>query len=180
MDETGEIVDGDAIMAIAADEMLCNGALRHKTVVGTVMSNLGLEVALKQRGAQLVRTAVGDRYVVEEMLRGGYNLGGEQSGHLVFLDANTTGDGTVTFLSILSTMVQRQRPLSELKRIVQRYPQVLINVKVRERRDLAAAEPVAKIMSQVIRALGDADDSVRYSGTEPLVRVMVEGRIPVL
>ncbi|MBI3756680.1 MAG: phosphoglucosamine mutase [Deltaproteobacteria bacterium] len=176
VDETGEIVDGDAILAIAADEMLRNGALRHKTVVGTVMSNLGLEVALKQRDVQLVRTAVGDRYVVEEMLRGGYNLGGEQSGHLVFLDANTTGDGTVTFLSILSTMVQRQRPLSELKRIVQRYPQVLINVKVRERRDLAAIEPVAKIMSQVIKALGDRGRLlVRYSGTEPLVRVMVEG-----
>ncbi len=176
VDETGEIVDGDAIMAIAADEMLRNGALRHKTVVGTVMSNLGLEVALRQRGVQLVRTAVGDRYVVEEMVRGGYNLGGEQSGHLVFLDANTTGDGTVTFLSILSIMMQRQRPLSELKRIVQRYPQVLINVKVRERRDLAAVEPVAKIMSHVIKALGDRGRLlVRYSGTEPLVRVMVEG-----
>ena len=175
VDELGEIVDGDAIWRLPLTRC-CATCLRHKTVVGTVMSNLGLEVALKQRGVQLVRTAVGDRYVVEEMLRGGYNLGGEQSGHLVFLDANTTGDGTVTFLSILSTMVQRQRPLSELKRIVQRYPQVLINVKVRERRDLAAVEPVAKIMSQVIRALGDRGRLlVRYSGTEPLVRVMVEG-----
>jgi phosphoglucosamine mutase len=176
VDETGEIVDGDAIMAIAAQEMMHTGALRQQTVVGTVMSNLGLEVALKQLGARLVRTAVGDRYVVEEMLRGGYNLGGEQSGHLVFLDANTTGDGTVTFLSILSIMVQRQRPLSELKKIVLRYPQVLINVKVRERRDLTAVEPVAQTMSRVTEALGDRGRLlVRYSGTEPLVRVMVEG-----
>ncbi len=176
VDETGEIVDGDAIMAIAAQEMMHNGALRQQTVVGTVMSNLGLEVALKQLGVQLVRTAVGDRYVVEEMLRGGYNLGGEQSGHIVFLDANTTGDGTVTFLSVLSIMAQRQRPLSELKKIVLRYPQVLINVKVRERRDLMAVEPVAKAMSRVTAALGERGRLlVRYSGTEPLVRVMVEG-----
>jgi phosphoglucosamine mutase len=176
VDETGEIVDGDAIMAVAADEMMRHETLRHDTVVGTVMSNLGLEVALRQMGARLVRTAVGDRYVVEEMLRGGYNLGGEQSGHLVFLDANTTGDGIITFLSVLSIMVQRQRPLSELKQIVRRYPQVLINVKVRERRDLVTVEPVAKVMQQVTKALGDRGRLlVRYSGTEPLVRVMVEG-----
>jgi len=123
-----------------------------------------------------VRTAVGDRYVVEEMLRSDYNLGGEQSGHVVFLDANTTGDGTITFLSMLSVMVQRQRPLSELKRLVQRYPQVLINVKVRERRDLATIEPVAKTMKRISEALGERGRLlVRYSGTEPLVRVMVEG-----
>jgi phosphoglucosamine mutase len=176
VDETGELVDGDAIMAIAAEEMMRNGALRHNTVVGTVMSNLGLEVALKRMGGRFVRTAVGDRYVVEEMLRGGYNLGGEQSGHIVFLDANTTGDGTVSFLSMLSVMVQRQRPLSELRKIVQRYPQVLINVKVRERRDLASVEPVAKTMRQVTEELGERGRLlVRYSGTEPLVRVMVEG-----
>jgi phosphoglucosamine mutase len=140
------------------------------------MSNLGLEVALKRMGARLVRTAVGDRYVVEEMLRHNYNLGGEQSGHIVFLDANTTGDGIITFLTMLSVMVQRQRPLSELKKLVQRYPQVLINIKVRERRDLTTIEPVAETMQRVSAALGDRGRLlVRYSGTEPLVRVMVEG-----
>jgi phosphoglucosamine mutase len=176
VDETGEIVDGDAIMAIAAAEMLREGTLRRNTVVGTVMSNLGLEVALKKMGGGLVRTPVGDRYVVEEMLRGGYNLGGEQSGHIVFLDVNTTGDGLVTFLSLLAIMIQRQRPLSELKRLVQHYPQVLINVKVRERHDLATVEPVAQTMQRVMQALGDKGRLlVRYSGTEPLVRVMVEG-----
>lgn len=176
VDDTGAVVDGDAIMAIAAGEMLRGGTLRHDTVVGTVMSNLGLEVALRQMGGRLVRTPVGDRYVVEEMLRGGYNLGGEQSGHLVFLDVNTTGDGLVTFLALLAIMLQRQRPLSELKQVVQRYPQVLLNVKVRERCDLETIEPVAKAMRRVTRALGDTGRLlVRYSGTELLLRVMVEG-----
>jgi phosphoglucosamine mutase len=176
VDETGEIVDGDAIMAIAAEEMLRNGTLRHDTLVGTVMSNLGLEIAIKKMGGRLVRAAVGDRYVVEEMLRGGYNLGGEQSGHIVFLDVNTTGDGLVTLLVLLGIMIQRQRPLSELKTVVQRCPQVLINVKVRERRDLATIEPVAKVIQQVTQTLGNTGRLlVRYSGTEPVVRVMVEG-----
>jgi len=176
VDETGELVDGDAIMAIAAEEMQRSDTLRQHTVVGTVMSNLGLEVALKRLGVRLVRTAVGDRYVVEEMLRHDYNLGGEQSGHIVFLDANTTGDGTITFLTMLSVMAQRQRPLSELKKLVQRYPQVLINVKVRERRDLNTVEQVAASMQRVSEALGERGRLlVRYSGTEPLVRIMVEG-----
>ena len=140
------------------------------------MSNLGLEVALQQLGGRLVRAPVGDRYVVEEMLREGYNLGGEQSGHIVFLDVNTTGDGLVTFLALLAIMLQRQRPLSELKQVVQRYPQVLINVRVCERRDLATVEPVAQAIQRVTQALGDKGRlMVRYSGTEPLVRVMVEG-----
>jgi phosphoglucosamine mutase len=176
VDETGEIVDGDAIMGIVAAEMLRGGTLQRDTVVGTVMSNLGLEVALKKMNAHLVRTAVGDRYVVEEMLRGGYNLGGEQSGHIVLLDVNTTGDGMVTLLTLLAIMIQRQRPLSELKKIIQRYPQQLINVKVRERRDLATVEPVATTMERIHRALGERGRLlVRYSGTESLVRVMVEG-----
>ena len=176
VDETGEVVDGDAVLGIAAGEMLRTGTLRNDTLVGTVMSNLGLEVALRQMGARLVRTAVGDRYVVEEMVRGGYNLGGEQSGHVVFLDVNTTGDGLVTLLTLLGIMLQRQRPLSELKKVIQRYPQILINVKVRERRDLAAIGPVAHAMEQVKAILGERGRLlVRYSGTEPLVRVMVEG-----
>ncbi len=176
VDETGEVVDGDAVLGIAAGEMLRTGSLRNDTLVGTVMSNLGLEVALRQMGARLVRTAVGDRYVVEEMLRGGYNLGGEPSGHVVFLDVNTTGDGLVTFLTLLGIMLQRQRPLSELKNVFQRYPQVLLNVKVRERRDLATIGPVARAMEQVKATLGERGRLlVRYSGTEALVRVMVEG-----
>jgi phosphoglucosamine mutase len=176
VDETGAIVDGDAIMAIAAGEMLRSGTLRQGTLVGTVMSNLGLEVALRQMGARLLRTPVGDRYVVEEMLRGGYNLGGEQSGHVVFLDVNTTGDGMVTVLALLAIMLQQQRPLSELKRVMQRYPQVLINVQVRERRDLATIEAVARTIQRVEQSLGDKGRLlVRFSGTEPLVRVMVEG-----
>lgn len=176
VDETGEIVDGDAIIAIAAEEMHRNQTLRNHTVVATVMSNLGLEVALRGMGVRLVRAPVGDRYVVEEMVRGGYTLGGEQSGHIVFLEANTTGDGIITFLTLLATMLQRQRPLSELKRIVQRYPQVLVNVKVRERRDLASIEPIAHAMQRVTQALGEKGRLlVRYSGTEALVRVMVEG-----
>jgi len=176
VDETGTLVDGDAILAIAAEEMLRNGTLRRETLVSTVMSNLGLEMAIRHMGGRLVRTPVGDRYVVEEMLRGGYNLGGEQSGHVVFLDVNTTGDGLVTVLALLAIMLERQRPLSELKQVVQRYPQVLLNVKVRERRDLATIEPIARTMRQVEQALGETGRLlVRYSGTEPLVRVMVEG-----
>ena len=175
-DETGEVVDGDAIMAIAAGEMLRGGTLRHGALVGTVMSNLGLEVALRQMGGRLLRTPVGDRYVVEEMLRGGYNLGGEQSGHVVFLDVNTTGDGIVTLLALLAIMLQRQRPLSELKQVMRRYPQVLINVKVSERRDLATIDAVARTIRRVEQALGERGRLlVRFSGTEPLVRVMVEG-----
>jgi phosphoglucosamine mutase len=176
IDENGDVVDGDAIMGIIAAEMLRTGALQRDTVVGTVMSNLGLEVALKKMSAHLVRTPVGDRYVVEEMVRGGYNFGGEQSGHIVLLDVNTTGDGMVTFLTLLAIMLQRQRPLSELKKIVQRYPQQLINIKVRERRDLGAVEPVARAMARIQDTLGERGRLlVRYSGTEPLVRVMVEG-----
>jgi phosphoglucosamine mutase len=176
VDETGAIVDGDAVMAIAASEMLKHDTLRNQTLVGTVMSNLGLEVALRRSGGKLVRTPVGDRYVVEEMLRGGYNLGGEQSGHIVFLDANTTGDGVITLLTLLAIMIERRRPLSELKQVMQRYPQVLINVKVRERRDLLTVEAIAKTMQYVQQSLGEKGRLlVRYSGTEPLVRVMVEG-----
>ena len=176
VDETGEIVDGDALLAIAAKERLTSEALPHKTVVATVMSNLGLEVALRQMGGRLVRTPVGDRYVVEEMLRGGYTLGGEQSGHIIFLDVNTTGDGIVTFLSLLAILIEKQQPLSELRQVMRRYPQVLINVRVRERQDLQTIEPVAKVMQHVTDALGDNGRLlVRYSGTEPLLRVMVEG-----
>ena len=176
VDETGAIVDGDAMLAIAAQEHLQKGGLPHKTIVATVMSNLGLEVALRQMGGKLVRTPVGDRYVVEEMRRGGYRIGGEQSGHIIFLDMNTTGDGIVTFLSLLAILVQRQQPLSELRQLVRRYPQTLINVRVRERPDLRTVEPVSQVIRHVTDKLGENGRLlVRYSGTEPLLRVMVEG-----
>ena len=176
VDETGEIVDGDAILAIAAQEHLQQGTLPHKTVVATVMSNLGLEIALRQMGGKLIRTPVGDRYVVEEMRRGGYRIGGEQSGHIIFLNLNTTGDGMITFLSLLAILVQRQQPLSELRQLVRRYPQTLINVRVRERQDLQTVEPVSHVIRQVSDKLGETGRLlVRYSGTEPLLRIMVEG-----
>ena len=176
VDETGVIVDGDAILAIAAHAHLRQGTLPHKTIVATVMSNLGLEVALRQMGGKLVRTPVGDRYVVEEMLRGGYRIGGEQSGHIIFFNLNTTGDGIATFLSLLAILVQRQQPLSELRQLMRRYPQTLINVRVRERQDLRTIEPVSHVIQQVTDKLGGTGRLVvRYSGTEPLLRIMIEG-----
>jgi len=176
VDEKGEVVDGDFVMAISGCEMLRAGRLRRETLVATVMSNLGLEVTIKSAGGQLVRAAVGDRYVVEEMLRGGYNLGGEQSGHIIFLDHTTTGDGLITFLALTAIMLERGLPLSELKRVMPKFPQVLINVPVRERRDLAAVTPVAAVIQRVTKMLGEKGRVlVRHSGTEPLLRVMVEG-----
>jgi phosphoglucosamine mutase len=176
VDERGDLIDGDRVLAIAARELLGAGGLKRNTVVATVMSNLGLEIALREMGADLKRTPVGDRYVVEEMLRGGYNLGGEQSGHLIFLDHNTTGDGLITALAMLGIAVERQRPLSELARVMQRFPQVLINVKMRQRRDVTTDRQVKEAIDDVSRALGKRGRVlVRPSGTEPLIRVMVEG-----
>jgi phosphoglucosamine mutase len=175
-DEQGDIVDGDEVLAIAAADMLARGSLKHGTVVATVMSNLGLEVALHERGARLVRVPVGDRYVVAEMRQHGYNLGGEQSGHLIFLDHGTTGDGLLAALQVLRLIVERQRPLSELKHAMTRFPQVLLNVPVQARRDLDGVEPVQQAIARIRAVLNDRGRVlVRYSGTEPLVRVMVEG-----
>lgn len=175
-DEKGAIVDGDHIMAVCAARMKSAGTLRHDTVVSTVMSNLGLEVAMRRLGIQLVRTAVGDRYVVEEMRRGGYNLGGEQSGHLLFLDHSTTGDGCLSALQVLAVILREGRPLSELSRIMERYPQVLLNLQVRERRPIETLGRVQASIRGVESALGTAGRVlVRYSGTEPKVRIMVEG-----
>ena len=136
VDETGAVVDGDEVLAMVAAEMLGarHAQARHRR--GTVMSNIGLEIALRERGARLVRAKVGDRYVVEEMRRGDFNLGGEQSGHLVFLDHTTTGDGLVAALAVAACCVKRQRPLSELKRVMTKLPQVLLNVPVARRAEL--------------------------------------------
>lgn len=176
VDEKGELVDGDQVLGIAARELKRAGSLANDTVVATVMSNLGLEVALREMGIGLKRTPVGDRYVVEEMVRGGFNLGGEQSGHVLFLDHNTTGDGLITALAILAIVAETGRPLSELARVMSRYPQVLINVPIRERRDLSGEARVAGAVAEVEGALGDRGRVlVRPSGTEALMRVMVEG-----
>jgi phosphoglucosamine mutase len=177
VDECGMVVDGDALLAIAAVEMAQAGRLRHRTLVTTHMSNFGLELAMRERGVTLVKTKVGDRYVLEEMQRGGYNLGGEQSGHLLFLDHATTGDGLITALAILGIMRAREEPLSSLASVMQRFPQVLINVPVREKRDLAQVPAVQAAVQAVERALGGRGRVyIRYSGTEALARVMVEGQ----
>jgi phosphoglucosamine mutase len=175
-DERGAVVDGDAIMALLGTRMLRRGQLAKNTVVATVMSNLGLERALRAAGGRLVRTAVGDRYVVEEMRKNAFNFGGEQSGHLVFLDHMTTGDGVVAALNVLAAMVEEQRPLSELAQCMERSPQVLVNVKVAKKQPLDALPDVAALIAQVERELGDDGRVlVRYSGTEAKARVMIEG-----
>jgi len=171
VDETGMVVDGDEVLAMVAAEMLQRGTLKHATVVATIMSNIGLDMALRER-----RVQVGDRYVVEEMLRGGYNLGGEQSGHLVFFDRSTTGDGLVTALALATMMLERGRPLSELKRVMTKFPKVLLNVLVARRAELDSLTKVRQMIDRVRAELGDRGRVVvRYSGTEPLARVMVEG-----
>ena len=176
VDHRGEIVDGDHVMGICALDMLERERLRRKTVVGTVMSNLGLEVALKQRGARLLRTPVGDRYVVEAMLKGGYDLGGEQSGHVIFLNHTTTGDGILTALRLLAVMLRKDKPLAELAACVQKYPQILINVMVKERKDLKTLPQARHAIHEAEKRLGDKGRLlVRYSGTEPKLRVMAEG-----
>ncbi len=175
-DEKGTVVDGDAVMAICALQMMKHGKLKHNTLVATVMSNLGLELAMRQAGGKLVRAAVGDRSVMEKMIEGGYNLGGEQSGHLIFLDHNTTGDGLISALQILTIMKQTNKPLSELATCMKTYPQILVNVKVKERRDLESIPAIVGRMNEIEKKLeGTGRLLVRYSGTEPKVRVMIEG-----
>jgi len=176
VDERGEMVDGDAIMAMLGTELHGRGELRQGTVVATVMSNLGFHVAMRDRGIRVVTTPVGDRNVVEEMVRGGYNLGGEQSGHIVFLDHNTTGDGLITCLGVLALLVEKGRPLSELRKVMSRFPQVLLNVPVTAKPEVESIPRVATAIARAEAALGDRGRVlVRYSGTEPLLRIMVEG-----
>ena len=175
-DERGEIVDGDPIMAILGTRLLARGALPGNTVVATAMSNLGLERALAARGGKLLRAAVGDRYVVEAMREKGFIFGGEQSGHIIFLEEATTGDGLLAALQVLSVMVEEERPLSELASIMTRYPQVLINFKVARKTPLDELPAVQTVIRRVESALGqDGRVLVRYSGTEPKARVMIEG-----
>ncbi|HSK04080.1 MAG TPA: phosphoglucosamine mutase [Kofleriaceae bacterium] len=175
-DEHGNVIDGDAVMALCATRMIKEDRLAKQTLVATVMSNLGLERAVRQAGGRVVRTQVGDRYVVEEMRKHGYNLGGEQSGHLVFLDHATTGDGIVAALRVLAIMVREQRPLSELAQVMTRTPQVLINTAVERKVPLEQLPDVQRMIADVERQLGeDGRVLVRYSGTESKARVMIEG-----
>jgi phosphoglucosamine mutase len=177
IDERGEIFDGDMLMWLCARDLHQRGALAHNTVVATVMSNLGLERALNSIGVELKRAAVGDRYVVEEMRRGGYNLGGEQSGHILFLDDSTTGDGIMSALQILALIARSGKKLSDLNEGFERFPQITVNIAVAEKKPLEDLPVFQEAVAEIEQELGDAGRVlVRYSGTELKARVMVEGR----
>ncbi|HZG16012.1 MAG TPA: phosphoglucosamine mutase [Candidatus Bathyarchaeia archaeon] len=176
VDETGEIIDGDYIMAICARALKAKGKLNNNTIVTTVMANLGFFKAMEEAGINTTKTAVGDRYVVEEMIRGGYNLGGEQSGHIIFLDHNTTGDGLLTGLQLLNVIKEAGKPLSELKQMMKKYPQLLVNVRVEDKTKLNGNAAIEQSIKEVEEELaGNGRVLVRPSGTEPIVRVMAEG-----
>jgi phosphoglucosamine mutase len=177
IDEAGQIVDGDAVMAMCATRMKRDGELRGDAVVATIMSNLGLERALGAQGIRLHRTPVGDRHVVAAMRKGGFNLGGEQSGHLIFLDHASTGDGLIGALQVLALMIRTGRPLSELSReALDRVPQVTESIALSSRRPLEEMATLQQVSDQVRAALGDAGRViVRWSGTEPKLRLMLEG-----
>ncbi len=175
-DERGELVDGDKIIAICAREMIEKGTLKGGCVITTLMSNMGLETYITDLGIEFIRTQVGDRYVVEEMRARGSNLGGEQSGHIIFLDHTTTGDGTLAALQILAIMKEKEKSLSELATIIDLYPQVLLNVKVKSKKDMNEMPELQKQIKQHEERLnGKGRINIRYSGTEPISRVMVEG-----
>lgn len=176
VDETGRLVDGDAIMTILAMALQEKGLLKKNTIVSTVMSNLGLEKAAEKHGFIILRTKVGDRYVLEEMLAGGYNLGGEQSGHIILLDYNTTGDGILTALQIAAILAEKQQTLSGLAASFIRYPQVLVNCRVNDSNGWETNAHISQAMADVSKKLAGAGRVlVRPSGTEPLIRVMLEG-----
>jgi phosphoglucosamine mutase len=176
-DESGTLVDGDDIMAVAALDMLRQGQLTARTLVTTVMSNAGLDAAITAAGGAVIRTPVGDRYVIDEMLRGGFNLGGEQSGHLIFRDHSTTGDGLVAALQMLRIMKAREQPLSHLVKCWKRFPQVVCNVRVREKKPFEALDGVLGLVAEAEQQVKPAGGRVllRYSGTEPKARLLIEG-----
>ncbi len=175
-DENGKLIDGDDILAICAIDMKNNGKLKENTIVATVMSNLGIEEELKMHGIKLIRTKVGDRYVIDTILEKSLNLGGEQAGHIIFADYNPTGDGIIASLQVLSIMKKTNKKLSELYSF-KKYPQVLVNVKVREKRDFEKMPKVYKMIKNAEKRLNNNGRVfVRYSGTEDLARVMVEGK----
>ena len=174
--ERGNLIDGDQILAALALSLHREGRLKGSTLVTTVMSNMGLDAAMEKSGIKVVKTAVGDRYVLERMLKDGYNFGGEQSGHIIFLDYNTTGDGLITASQILALMKLSGRPLSELTQVITIFPKVLINIRVREKKELSSIPSVQKQIKAFEQRLdGTGRLLVRYSGTEPVIRIMVEG-----
>jgi phosphoglucosamine mutase len=176
-DANAEVVDGDEIMAIAAVDFLRRGILARQTLVATVMSNFGLDETLRSHGGQVLRTKVGDRYVIEAMMQQELNVGGEQSGHMIFRDYSTTGDGIVSALQILRIMTETGKPLSELKHCLRKYPQAQRNLRVREKKPLSELPAVMKLVEEAERELADAGRVLlRYSGTEPKIRLLIEGR----
>ncbi len=174
-DERGKLVDGDKIMAVLAMDMKKEGILNNNTVVATVMSNIGFELSLKKQGIKVIRAAVGDRYVVEEMIKRGCNLGGEQSGHIILLDHNTTGDGPITALQVLSAMCRKEKKLSELTADINILPQVLLNVTIRSHKKIEDFPAIAASIKKAEKKIKSGRIFVRASGTEPKIRVMVEG-----
>ena len=179
VDENGELVDGDQIMAICGLHMKEKGTLKKDTIVVTVMSNLGLTLMAQEKGLKLEKTKVGDRYVLENMMVNGYNIGGEQSGHVIFLDDNTTGDGLLSALNLLRVMVETKKPLSELASVMQVLPQALVNAKVpnHKKEDYMEYPEIAEAIAALEKKFnGEGRVLIRPSGTEPLVRVMIEGK----
>lgn len=176
-DEKGDIVDGDEILAIAAVDLLRSNQLRENTLVATVMSNFGLDETLSSAGGKVIRAKVGDRYVIEEMVQRNLNLGGEQSGHMIFRDFTTTGDGIISALQILRIMKSTGKPLSELKRCLKKYPQAQRNLRVKEKTPFEQIPDVMKLVGEAERELsGQGRVLLRYSGTEPKIRLLIEGR----
>lgn len=177
-DEKGNLLDGDDLMAIAALDLLRQGALQEKTLVATVMSNAGLDAALEAAGGRVIRTSVGDKKVIDEMLKNGFNLGGEQSGHLIFRDFSTTGDGLVAALQVMRIMKSKACPLSQLVKCWTRFPQLVTNIRVREKRPFEELENVPGLLAQAEAELKGQGGRVllRYSGTEPKARLLLEGR----
>jgi phosphoglucosamine mutase len=177
VDERGQLVDGDQVLFIMADYMASRGKLSGGRVVATVMSNLGLELALAERGVKLARTAVGDKYVLDELLKGGGSLGGEQSGHIIFPEVSLAGDGMITALEILRVVAEQNARLGSLASAYTRYPQVTINVRVSSKPSFDSVPPIKKAIDEVEKEMaGRGRLIVRYSGTENLARVMIEGQ----
>ena len=175
-DEKGDVVDGDEILAMTALDALKRGTLAGKTLVATVMSNFGLDESIAAAGGKVVRTAVGDRYVVESMREGNFSIGGEQSGHLIFRDHGTTGDGLLAALQVLRIMTESGKPLSELRRFLKKYPQAQRNLRVKEKPPIDSLREVSRLVKETESSLaGKGRVLLRYSGTEPKVRLLIEG-----